>query len=102
MGNLSAFGRINEDGSAELDLPDSVLERLVAMATGAPERRFRGEPLIGLNIALHLGTPAQQERSRQVLDRLSRDSDPMIAEFAQWALESPPEQEMLEEAFEMN
>jgi hypothetical protein len=98
-GNLSAFGRLNDDGSAELDLPDSVLERLIEMATTAPERRFRGEPLIGLQIVLHLGTPEQKLRVRQTLDRLREDPDLIIAQFAEWALERPLEAQMLNETF---
>ncbi len=99
-GDLSPFGRVGEDGEIEFEIPDARIDRLVAMVTIGPDRRFGGEALIGLNIVLHLGNPAQRERVAEVLNELSGSPDLFLAHGARWALDAPLNPELVEDAFQ--
>ncbi len=99
-GDLSPFGRRDPDGNVEFEMPDARIDRLVAMVTTGPDRRFGGEALIGLNIILHLGSPAQRERVAEVLNELSGSPDLFLAHGARWALDAPLNPELVEDAFQ--
>jgi len=98
-GNLSAFGRRDNDGTIAFEMPDSRLDRLMALVTSGPDRRFGGEALIGLNIVRHLGTPAQKNRVEEFLNELTASPDPFLAHGARWALEAPLNDELIGDAF---
>jgi hypothetical protein len=83
------------DGSFALDAPDAVVERIVAMATGGTDRRFRGEALLGAHIVAHHGTPSQQEKVRATLDQIAASGDPDFASFAAWSRDTLPSQTLL-------
>lgn len=83
------------DGSFALEPPDAVVERIVAMATGGPDRRFRGEALLGAHIVAHHGTPSQQEKVRATLDQIAASGDPDFASFAAWSRDTLPSQTLL-------
>jgi len=93
--DLSPFLRRGPSGAARLDMPDTQIDAVVKMADSLTERRFFGEIILPGNIILHLGTPEQQNRIRGLLEKLASDDDPIIAEFAQWALDNPPTEELL-------
>jgi protoheme ferro-lyase len=61
----------------------------VDLADETQERRFFGEVIMTASVILNLGTPEQQARVRQVLDELASRDDPIIADFARWALDTP-------------
>ena len=93
--DLSPYLRRGPSGAARLDMPDTQIDAVVKMADSLTERRFFGEIILPGNIILHLGTPEQQNRIRGLLEKLASDDDPIIAEFAQWALDNPPTEELL-------
>ncbi|HPA82745.1 MAG TPA: hypothetical protein PLS95_18125 [Thermoanaerobaculales bacterium] len=83
------------DGGAALDVPDAVVERITAMATGGADRRFRGEALLGANLVVHYGTAAQQARVRATLDQIAAGGDPDFASFATWSRDTAPSPQLL-------
>jgi hypothetical protein len=97
--DLAPYLRRDDAGSFRLDLPDAQVDALVDLADGLSERRFFGEVILTGNVILHLGTPEQQERMRILLDGLAAEDDPIIAEFAEWALDHPPTDEELAEYY---
>jgi hypothetical protein len=84
------------DGQVVLDLPSDRLEKLIAMVTSCPDRRFRGEALLGSQVVAWLGTPDQKARMRQVLEGVAGGDDPIQAPFARRMLAAPPSQAQLE------
>ncbi len=97
--DLAPYLRHDDSGRFRLDLPDAQVDALVDLADGLGERRFFGEVILTGNVILHLGTPEQQERMRVLLDELAAGDDPIIADFAQWALDNPPTEEQLAEYY---
>jgi len=93
--DLSPYFRRGPSGATRLDMPDTQLDSFVKTADSLTERRFFGEIILPGNIILHLGTPEQQNRIRWLLEKLASDDDPIIADFAQWALDNPPTEELL-------
>ena len=98
-GDLSPFGRVDDHGNIEFEMPDGRVDRLVVLVTTGPDRRFGGEAIIGLNIVLHLGSPEQQERVRATLNELVGSPDPFLAHGARWALDAPLSDQLVEDAF---
>jgi hypothetical protein len=98
--DLAPYLRRTDDGGYRLDLPDSRLEVLIEMMTTSPDRRLRGEPLLGSHVVLSLGSPAQQVRVREVLDELAAGSDPIVASLAGWALATRPTNETMEQMYD--
>jgi hypothetical protein len=93
--DLGPYIRRGSSGAHRLDLPDSQLEAMIAEVDLLAERRFFGEAILSANVVLHLGTPEQQIRARDLLDRLESDEDPIISDFAHWALTTPPTDQSL-------
>lgn len=93
--DLDPFVYRDENNTISLDLPDGQLDVALEAAKGLTERRFFGEAILTWNVILELGSPAQQRRVRAQLERLAEDEDPIIADFAQWALDSPATSEMV-------
>ncbi len=73
------------------------LDAVIEAAEGAPDRRFRCEAIVGLNIVRFLGTPEERNRAFEVLDELAGDADPIVAEGARWSRDKPTETEQLKE-----
>ena len=67
------------------------------MADTFTERRFFGEVIISANLVRHLGTPEQQVRARELLERFADGDDPMLADLGRWAMSTPPSEERLAE-----
>ncbi|MGD8439490.1 MAG: hypothetical protein PVG53_03070 [Holophagae bacterium] len=84
--DLAPFIRRGDDGRYRLDVPDAQVDALVSLADEITERRFFGEVIMTGAVILNLGTPDQQHRVRAMLDELASRDDPIIADFAQWAL----------------
>lgn len=84
--DLAPYIRRGDDGRHRLDVPDAQIDALVEMADDITERRFFGEVIMTGAVILNLGTPDQQHRVRAMLDELASRDDPIIADFAQWAL----------------
>jgi hypothetical protein len=97
--DLNPYMRRGPSGSHRLDMPDSQLEAAMVVAEGLTERRFFGEVILSANVILHLGTPEQRIRVRRLLEDLASGDDPIIADFAQWALDTPPTEEQLAEFY---
>jgi len=53
--------------------------------------------MISCNVVLYHGTPAQQERIREVLEETPDSDDPVIADMVRRALDTPPDPELLGE-----
>jgi hypothetical protein len=86
----------NVDGAVALDLGEDRLEMLITMVTSCPDRRFRGEALLGSQVVAWLGTPDQKARMREVLEEVADSDDPIQAPFARRMLAAPPSQAQLE------
>ena len=93
--DLEPYMRWDSTGGYRMDLPDVHLETIETMAETLTERRFFGEIILPGHVIAHLGTPAQQQRAREILDRLADDEDPIIADLARWALDSPMTDDMV-------
>lgn len=95
--DLGPFIRRDDGGAITLDLPDGHLDAAIEMTERFTERRFFGEVILAGNVIYHRGTPAQRERAREQLEGLMAGDDPIIADFARWALDTPPTDEVLAE-----
>jgi hypothetical protein len=82
-----------------LALPDRKLDEIVTIATKDPDRRFRFESMMSLNIVRFLGAPAQQERAAETLASLAKSDDPGTAREAEWARDTPPSPDRFEALF---
>jgi hypothetical protein len=80
-----------------LEIPDAKLETIMDMARNQPDRRFRVEAILELNVVRYLGTESQQERVVSFLSELSALEDPILSESARWSLETEPHPDRLEE-----
>ena len=82
-----------------LALPDKKLDEIVTVATKDPDRRFRFESMMSLNIVRFLGKPAQREKAAETLASLAKSDDPIIVSQAEWAGDTPPSPDRLEAPF---
>jgi len=92
-----SFIREDESGNVVLEIPDAKLEAILEMARNQPDRRFRVEAILELNVVRFMGTESQQERVVSFLTELSALEDPVLSESARWSLENEPTPELLEE-----
>ncbi len=83
-------------GRVSLEMPDEKLDDFLTIATSAPDRRFRCEAMLQLNVVRFLGSRAQREKVRAALDTLAAGSDPVIAANAAWARDTRPTKRLLE------
>jgi hypothetical protein len=88
---------VNAQEDVALRLRYGKLDAVIEAAEGSPDRRFRCEAIVGLNIVRFLGTPEERNRAFEVLDELAGDSDPIVAESARWSRDNPTEVEQLKE-----
>ncbi len=93
--DLAPYLRRGSAGKHRLDLPESAFDEIYKMAGGLTERRFYGELILTANVILHLGTSDQKKKAGELLDGLAADTDVIIADFAQWALDTPLTEEQL-------
>jgi hypothetical protein len=93
--DLWPFIRRGGDGRHHLDLPDAMLDEILNTTTGLTERRFFGEVILTANVIHHLGTQEQRRRAGELLEELAERDDRIIADFAQWALDTPPDDDQL-------
>ena len=91
---LDSFYR-DERGEVGFRLQSGKLDAVIEVVEGAPDRRMRCEAVLGLNIIRSLGTPQEQERAFEVLEKTVADPDPVVAEGARWSLENPTEVDVL-------
>jgi hypothetical protein len=94
--DLAPYVRRNATGDVTLELPENKVDRIVAIATSGPDRRFRAEAILELNFVRHLGSPAQREKALTVLNQLASSSDRTIHDTAVWARDTKPSTEVLE------
>ena len=88
---------LDDRGEMRYRLQAGKLDSVVEAAKSAPDRRFRCEAIVGLNIILGLGTPEEQGRASEILDVLVNDADPMVAEGARWSRNMQTDVEQLKE-----
>ncbi len=89
--------REDENGNTILELPDEKLDAILEMASNQPDRRFRAEAIIHLNLVRLMGTESQKERVVSLLTELSANDDPVISETARYSLENEPPAGLLED-----
>ncbi len=77
----------------DVRMPDEVFRELIGMADNNPDRRFRLEAILALNIVRFEGTAKQRREAVEVLERLAATEDRWVAGLAQFALETPPDLE---------
>jgi hypothetical protein len=92
-----SYIREDETGNMVLEIPDAKLETILDMARNQPDRRFRVEAILALNVVGFMGTEPQKERAVSLLTELSTLEDPVLADFARRSLEDEPRPELLEE-----
>jgi len=95
-----SYIREDESGKMVLEIPDAKLETILDTARNQPDRRFRMEAILHLNVVRFMGTESQQERVVSLLNDLSGSDDPVLSEFALYSLENRPTREQMEELFE--
>jgi len=83
--DLTPYLRKTADGKLALSLPDARLETILSAAKVDPDRRFRCEAIIELNVVRSLGTRAQQERASGLLAELAAEGDPIVTATAVWS-----------------
>jgi hypothetical protein len=89
--------RLEDSGDMEFRLRTGKLDTVIEAAVGSPDRRFRCEAILGLNIVRTLGTRDEHQRASEVLHELAIDGDSAIANGAQWGLDNEPNIEQLKE-----
>jgi len=89
--------RLEDSGDMEFRLRTGKLDTVVEAAVGSPDKRFRCEAILGLNIVRTLGTPDERQRATEVLHELAIDGDSAIANGAQWGLDNELNIEQLKE-----
>ncbi len=99
--DLTPYLRKSGDGTLTLALPDARLEAILAVAKGDPDRRFRCEAIIELNVVRSLGTKAQQERASGLLAELAVERDPIVAATAVWSRDTQMSAEALAGVFQV-
>jgi hypothetical protein len=92
---IAPYIRTVPPGEVKLQLPDARLDAIAAAASAGPDRRFRAEAILQLNLVRFLGAAAQQERVVKVLDTLAADPDPIIAANATWSRDTRPSKELV-------
>lgn len=93
--DLSPYVHRSKDEAWSLGVPDTKIDALIEMVTASPDKRFRGEALLGTHVVVHLGTPEQQQRMRGVLDGIVAAGDPVAAPFARWCRDTEPSDELM-------
>jgi hypothetical protein len=88
---------LDDRGELQYLLKPGKLDAVIEAAKSAPDRRFRCEAIVGLNIVFCLGTPEEKGRAFEVLDALLNDADPVVAEGARWSRDMPSDVEQLKE-----
>ncbi len=91
--------QLDDPGEAEIRLRPGKLDAVIEAAEDSPDRRFRCEAIIGLNVVRIFGTPEEQNRAIGTLEILVADSDPVISENARWSLDTDTTSAQLEEWF---
>jgi len=82
-------------GEVIFQLQPGKFQTVAEAARNAPDRRFRCEAVLGLNIIRSLGMPEEQGRALELLEEIAGDADPKVAAGAQWSLEHPTDLEEL-------
>jgi len=88
---------LDDRGEMQYRLRPGTLDSVIEAATSSPDRRFRCEAIVGLNIIFGLGTPEEKGRAFEVLDALVDDADAKVADGARWSLENPTGVEVLKQ-----
>jgi len=96
--DLQPYVRRDAAGEVTLDVPDKKLDDIVEVANTGPDRRFRMEAILELNLLRFLGTQAQQERAFAALNQLVSSNDRILADAAVWARDTKPTKEYLQSA----
>jgi len=93
----ASFIREDESGNVVLEIPDEKLDTIMEMARNQPDRRFRAEATLELNLVRFMGTESQKERVASFLTEMSALEDPVLSETARWSLETEPQPDRLRE-----
>jgi hypothetical protein len=82
-------------GGLRIDLEDDDVETMIDRTTREPDRRFRLEAILSLNLVRHLGTWSQRSRALEALNSLADSPDPFVADFARWSRDHEPDPDLL-------
>ena len=88
---------LDNRGELQFRLPAGKLDAVIETAQSSPDRRFRCEAIVGLNIIRNLGTLEEREHVIVVLDELAGDADPKVAEGARWSRDMPTDVEQIKQ-----
>jgi hypothetical protein len=91
------YVREDEEGNASLEIPDEKLDAILDIARNQPDRRFRAEAIIHLNLVRVMGTGEQKERAVSLLTELSGSEDEVISETARYSLEYEPQPSLIQD-----
>jgi hypothetical protein len=97
--DMTANVKRTPDGDVRLELPDTKLNDVVAVATGGPDRRFRAEAILELGLVRSLGTPEQRVKALSVLNSLASTDDRVLADMVVWSRDTKLTKENLKGAF---
>lgn len=83
-----------------LELPPGYVDSVGAVATGSPDRRFRGEALMTLHVMAAFASDADRARALQALGEAAGSTDPVLSRVARWNLDHPATAKDLEDLSE--
>lgn len=83
-----------------LELPPGYVESVRAVASGNPDRRFRGEALMTLHVMAGFASEADRSRALEATKEVAAGADPVLASLARWNLGHPATAKDLEDLSE--
>jgi hypothetical protein len=93
--DLEGSLRTDAKGTVSLGVDAKKVDTVIERARSAPDRRFRCEAIVELNLVRFLAAPAQQERARAFLEELAHSDDHAIASAARSSLDVPPSDKLV-------
>ncbi len=89
--------RLDDDGEIDFKMQPGRLDTVIDTARNAPDRRFRLEAILGLNMAKDLGTPEESSRAVEALEVLASADEPVIAGAARWSRDNSLDENQIKE-----
>ena len=86
---------LDDRGELQYRLRPGKLDSVIEAAKNSPDRRFRCEAIVGLNIIRNLGESEESNRAVEMLNELADDANSIVAEGARWSRDTPTDVEQL-------
>ncbi len=93
--DFSPYVRRSASGEYSLDLPAGTLNRTLGGIDSWSQRRFFGEAVLVANLVYFLGAPDERATAEDYLSGLLQSDDEFFVYFAKWAMETPPDDEFM-------